>query len=267
MSGGTERPSELGSTYDDHFYADLDAEVRGSAETVVPIVVDLLHPASVLDVGCGRGTWLHVFAQCGVGEILGLDGPHIAAADLEIPPDAFVGRDLTQPFDLGRRFDLVVSLEVAEHLPPHSAAAFVASLVAHAPAVLFSAAVPFQGGAGHVNERWPSYWAELFAAHGFDPVDVVRPAVWADERVAFWYAQNTLLYVARSHAGADLVRERSATVRGPLDLVHPLLHERDHAARRRPSPPPSLRRALRDVRAAALRAVRDRASARGGRSS
>src|SRR4029077_20979056 len=89
----------------------------------------------------------------------------------------------------------VVSLEVAEHLDEAVASEFVASLVTHGAAVLFSAAVPRQGGSGHVNEQWPSYWAARFAHHGYVPIDAVRPAVWTDDRVAYWYAQNMLLYV------------------------------------------------------------------------
>jgi SAM-dependent methyltransferase len=258
VTGGAGPAAGLGSTYDDDFYATLDAQVRGSAAVIVPIVVASLQPASVLDVGCGRGTWLHEFAEHGVGDIVGVDGPHIAAADLEIPVDTFIGRDLTQPFDLGRRFDLAVSLEVAEHLPATIAADFVATLVAHAPAVLFSAAIPFQGGAGHVNERWPSYWAGHFANHGFVALDVVRPAVWHDERVAFWYAQNTVLYVGADHPRLAALRARGEGDARPRDLVHPALHERDHTARRKPSSPPSFRRALRDLRGAGWRALRRR---------
>ena len=258
MSGGTDSSGKLGSTYDADFYADLEA----SAEVIVPIVVGLLAPRSVLDVGCGRGTWLAVFSDRGVGEIVGLDGPHIAATDLEIPSAAFVSHDLLQPFDLGRRFDLAVSLEVGEHLDPGLAPAFVSALVAHAPAVLFSAAIPFQSGAGHVNERWPSYWADLFAAHGFAPFDIVRPAVWGDDQVAFWYAQNTMLYVEESHPAIVGLRERTASAGRPLDVVHPALHERDHTAPKRPAAPPSFRRALRDLRGAAVRAVRDRTPGR-----
>lgn len=262
MSRSTEPDDALGSTYDADFYETLDAEVRGSAEVIVPLVVGLLRPESVLDVGCGRGTWLCVFRDAGVAQIVGVDGPHISAGDLEIPADAFVARDLTQAFDLGRRFDLAVSLEVAEHLPADLAQTFVASLVAHAPAVLFSAAIPFQGGAGHVTERWPSYWADLFAVHGYVPVDIVRPAVWSDEQVAFWYAQNTMLYLDKTHARLDALREHASRAERPLDVVHPALHERDHTAVRRPAPPPSLRRALRDLRGAVVRAARGRAPGR-----
>jgi SAM-dependent methyltransferase len=256
----SESRARLGATYDAKFYESLDARVRDSAATVVPIVVDLLRPASVLDVGCGRGTWLSAFVRCGVTDIVGVDGPHHSPGDLEIPPDTFVGRDLTHPLDLGRRFDLASSLEVAEHLPAEFAAAFVASLVAHAPVVLFSAAIPFQGGADHVNEQWQSYWAALFADHGYVPVDAVRPRVWGDARVAYYYAQNILLYVDAQHPDLGALRANAATGAWPLDVVHPGLLERTRSG---PAAAPSLRRALRDVRGAAWRAVRRRVPPRG----
>jgi SAM-dependent methyltransferase len=254
-------PQALDRTYGAAFYDELEDDVRSSADVIVPIVTGLVRPASVLDVGCGRGTWLATFAANGVTDYVGVDGPHVAAGDLAIPPERFVAHDLSTPVAMGRRFDLVVSLEVAEHLGPALGDAFVASLVAHAPCVLFSAAVPFQGGAGHVNERWPSQWAQAFAAHDYVAVDAIRPAVWADERVAFWYAQNTLLYVERSRL-ADIesrVATPGARSGPPLDLVHPGLHVRDHTRPARPAAPPSLSRVLRDLPGAAYRAVSRRA--------
>jgi len=128
--------------------------------------------------------------------------------------------------------------------------------------VLFSAAIPFQGGAGHVNERWPSYWAGLFARHAFVAIDVVRPHVWNDPTVAFWYAQNTILYVEASHpvvaapAPTSAASPDSPTV--PLDLVHPALHVRDHTTIKPPPPPPSLSRVLRDLPGAVRRAAHNR---------
>ena len=230
----------------------------------MPIVIDLLQPASVLDVGCGEGTWLSEFVRRGVTDVIGIDGPHVSQANLDIPTALFVPQDLSVPFDLGRRFDLVVSLEVAEHLEPTTADAFVAGLVAHGSAVMFSAAIPFQGGAGHVNEQWPSYWAERFAGHGYRAVDAIRPRVWDDPRIAFWYAQNTILYVDESHAHLADARERGSAGAMPLDIVHPRLQIRDHT-RAKPRPqPPSLVRALRDLGPAALQAVRRRVPDRRG---
>jgi SAM-dependent methyltransferase len=247
----------LARKYDDAFYLELDREVRSSAEAIVPIVVDRLNPASVLDVGCGRGTWLHVFAAAGVADIFGVDGPHTSIEDLEIPSDLFLPHNLDEPLDIGRRFDLVTCLEVGEHLDEHAAPTLVSSLVAHAPAVLFSAAIPAQGGAGHVNERWPSYWAELFAARGHRAIDLLRPSVWNDDRVAFWYAQNTVLYLDDTRPDPDGV----GSVEVPMDLVHPQLYLR---AREKPTPaPPSLKRLLRELPGAARRAFSHRLRDRG----
>jgi len=242
----------LARTYDDAFYTDLDNDVRASAEVVVPLVVDRLHPASVLDVGCGRGTWLQVFAGAGVADIFGVDGPHISPSSLEIPTDCFLAHDLDERLDLGRRFDLAVCLEVGEHLDEQIASTLVASLVAHAPAVLFSAAIPGQGGAGHVNERWPSYWAERFRASGYNAIDLVRPLVWNDDRVAFWYAQNTVLYVDASRPNPVGV----APVTAPMDLVHPRLYLRP-THKHKPSPP-SLQHVLRELPGATRRALAKR---------
>jgi SAM-dependent methyltransferase len=139
------------------FRAKTEGSLR-SARTVVPIVMELLKPGSVVDVGCGRGTWLSVFAEHGIADVVGVDGDYVDRRTLLIPPDRFVAHDLTTPLRLHRTFDLVVSLEVAEHLPVACAGEFVASLTSLGSAVLFSAAVPGQGGTHHVNERWQDYW-------------------------------------------------------------------------------------------------------------
>ncbi len=116
--------------YDEDYYDALKEGARDSARVLVPLVLDLVDAESVVDVGCGLGTWLSVFREHGIEELLGIDGPHIDPSLLEIPPERFVTHDLEHPLDLERRFDLVVSLEVAEHLPAGCAETFVSSLVA-----------------------------------------------------------------------------------------------------------------------------------------
>jgi hypothetical protein len=122
-----------------------EAKNARSAERVLEIVFRYYQPASVLDVGCGLGTWLKVAAAIGVRDIHGMDGPWLDLSRLQIDPRCVEMRDLEQGFDLGRRFDLVICLEVAEHLVPSAAEGFIAALTRHAPAVLFSAAIPYQG--------------------------------------------------------------------------------------------------------------------------
>ena len=209
--------------YSAEFFSLQQASARASAEVVVPLVLELTRPTSVVDVGCGTGTWLAVFAEHGIEDVVGIDGAYVDQASLEIPPDRFLAHDLTTPFGLERRFDLVVSLEVAEHLPPSSAAAFVEGLTALGPAVLFSAAIPGQGGTNHVNEQWPSYWAELFRRCDYVHVDCLRLGLWHHEAVARWYAQNMLFYVARDELPRfpALARLHDPSETSPLHLVHP----------------------------------------------
>jgi SAM-dependent methyltransferase len=213
----------VGTPYNRAFYRRHVADSAQSADVIVPIVLEAVRPRQVVDVGCGVGAWLAAFRDRGVDRILGLDGDHVPRDRLMISADDFRSFDLAKPVGLDQRFDLAISLEVAEHLPEASAADFVASLTRLSDIVLFSAAIPGQGGDGHVNEQWQSYWAALFATHGYRPIDCIRPRVWRDPRVQWWYMQNILLYVsADALERAPLLREmQQACAPIPLDLVHP----------------------------------------------
>jgi SAM-dependent methyltransferase len=214
------------SHYDDAFFEVWKEGAVASARSIVPLVMELVRPESVVDVGCGLGAWLNVFEEHGVRDIVGVDGDYVVRERLLIERDAFISRDLEQPLRLNRHFDLVVSLEVAEHLSAEAAPIFVESLVRLAPIVMFSAAIPEQGGAGHRNEQWPEYWAELFLRHDYEAIDCIRPRVWRDDTVEVWYAQNTLLYVAPGEfeRRPKLLERRREESRLPLAVVHPRLY-------------------------------------------
>lgn len=215
--------------YSESFFR-VNAESRQSAETVVPLILELVNARSVVDVGCSIGTWLSVFRAHGVSDVLGIDGDYVPRAQLEIPAEQFHAADLARPLQIGRRFDLAVSLEVAEHLPPSASEVFVASLVDLADLVLFSAAIPRQRGSGHVNERWQSWWAGRFAEHGFLPVDCVRRRIWSDPKVEWWYAQNVILYVSRDHLAGNprLQKEHELMGTDQLSMVHPARYVKWH---------------------------------------
>jgi len=213
--------------YDAGFYANRHANTVGAARIMLSEVFRLCPGIeTVLDVGCGVGTWLSVAQELGAREVFGLEGAWLktANAKLAIAPEAIRSCELTSAWELGRTYDLAISLEVAEHLPPSAAENFVAQLAAAAPRVLFSAAIPNQGGIGHLNERWPSYWAGLFAAQGMAPYDVIRPAVWTQEKVSHFYRQNTLLYLRPAIAASFplLAGRPPEALLGLLDRVHPL---------------------------------------------
>lgn len=185
--------------YDDEFYRNRDNLTRASAKLVLDRLLDIIPPpASAVDLGCGIGVWLSVLKEKGVGQVLGLDGPWVNQAFLAIQPGEFRQQDFTQPLNLGTRFDLSISLEVAEHFPAEFADQFVASLTSLADFVLFSAAPPQQGGVNHVNEQPMEYWLEKFEKQGYVGVDCLRPYLWNDRRIASWYRQNVVLMVKAS---------------------------------------------------------------------
>jgi len=208
------------TNYTEQFYERLRSGVERSATVMVPLALSATNARSVVDVGCGSGTWLRSFQAHGVQDILGIDGGWVR--DLEIDRAAFLEADLTTRVRVDRQFDLAVSLEVGEHLPPESASTLVESLVSLAPVVMFSAAIPEQGGVDHVNEQWPEYWEGYFNSAGYLAVDYMRPRIWERSEVETWYIQNTIFYVDERKLAdyPQLFDTRKAQPR-PLAMVHP----------------------------------------------
>lgn len=184
------------TTYDAKFFDYVNSGAARSAERVLPHLLQHLTISSVLDVGCGQGAWLSVWKKLGVNDIMGIDGDYVSQASLLIPPDSFKPADLAHGFTLGRRFDLVQCLEVAEHLPLSSSAILVDSLVEHGDIVLFSAAPKGQGGDHHINEQDYEFWRRQFARHGYAPFDFLRPLLLGDDQIEPWYRYNPFLYVS-----------------------------------------------------------------------
>lgn len=195
----------------------LSTHTIAGATAALPVLFALGGmPLTLLDVGCGTGTWLRAALDLtgGAIDICGVDGVDLERdRSLMIPASSFVQRDLSYPFDLSRRFDAALCLEVAEHLDEPSAPILVASLVVHADIVFFSAACPGQPGFGHVNCQWPEYWQRMFNRVGYVCSDAVRWNLWDDQRVEPWYRQNLF------RASVDL--RRAGTEPRIARVVHP----------------------------------------------
>jgi SAM-dependent methyltransferase len=204
--------------YTDEFYeCQQDGSIL-SAQVIVPIVLSMFPCRSVVDVGCGVGGWLKEFEAQGVTDYLGLDGEYVPSEKLKIPLAKFRPSDLVTLSDVGRRFDLACSLEVAEHLPESCSKQFVEMLTKAAPVVVFSAAIPGQGGVNHINEQWPSFWADLFRNFNYVALDCLRPRIFFDSNVELWYRQNMLVFCEVSKKPAELDVVTSAY---DLNRVHP----------------------------------------------
>ncbi|SRX55334.1 bifunctional 2-polyprenyl-6-hydroxyphenol methylase/3-demethylubiquinol 3-O-methyltransferase UbiG [Aequorivita sp. CIP111184] len=169
---------------------------------IVPIIYELLKPNSVVDFGCGIGTFLKVFKDLGVDDVLGIDGKWVNKKKLYnyIEPNEFLEYNLEKAIVLKKRFDLVLSLEVAEHLSEDSADIFVKNLVDAGEVILFSAAIPMQGGQNHLNEQWLTYWESKFLKYDYVIHDVLRPIFWDHPKVNWWYKQNMVLITPKNYS-------------------------------------------------------------------
>lgn len=212
--------------YGGDFYKEMEDSNLSSARVVVPLALGYAPAKSVLDIGCGQGLWLKAFLEQGVTDVLGYDGEYVERNKLQIPAEKFVAANLEEPLTLHKKFDLAVSLEVGEHLSDKASRTFVKNLTDAAPVILFSAAIPGQGGVHHINEQWPAYWEERFREVGYVPVDCLRKHLLHDSRVSFFYAQNIMFYVKESLLAEypKLHEEYKSGHNRALAIVHPQLY-------------------------------------------
>lgn len=187
---------------------------------VIPKVREYIDFNSVLDVGCGIGVWLNVIEEkFNIQDYLGIDGDYVLEKDLKIDKNKFQSLDLSQEINLKRKFDLAICLEVAEHLPIDSAKILIKNICKHSDTVLFSAAIPKQGGSGHINEQWPSYWQEIFKSFNYDFYDTIRPEIWHNSSINYVYRQNIFIVANKESEIAQKYQPTSF-----IDFVHPEMY-------------------------------------------
>ena len=124
-----------------------------------------INPASVLDAGCAMGFLVEKLRERGI-EAWGVDISEYAIGEVapSVREYCWVG-SITDPFPM--KYDLIVSIEVLEHLPQEQAESAVANLCIFSDDVLFSSTPYDYKEASHFNVQPVEYWAELFAKEGF----------------------------------------------------------------------------------------------------
>lgn len=206
------------STYNNSFYESRNIETEKSAQHLLKHLFTYYKPNSVIDFGCGVGTWLNVCKGLGVSKIKGFEGPWLDIGHLVIEKENFSHADLTNQIKFDEKFDLAITLEVAEHIKKEKADIFLDNLTSSSDVILFSAALPHQGGVDHVNEQWPTYWIAKFAKRGYKVFDIIRPALWNNSEVKLWYKQNAFLFVKESKHIESLSNHQDNKM---YDIVHP----------------------------------------------
>lgn len=184
------------TVYNDYFYDQQSEGSLRSARWVVPHIVNLYKPNSIADIGGGVGTWCRAFEECGIQAIC-YDGSYVDADKLQCK--SFIALDLCEPLPFPINSDLLLSLEVAEHLPPERAEGFIKDLCSIAPIIVFSAAVPGQGGTNHLNEQPHSFWHGLFKAQGFEVDLKLRARIQTMHEVEPFYRNNIFTYHKVNH--------------------------------------------------------------------
>jgi GT2 family glycosyltransferase len=133
--------------------------------TIAEKIVNEVQPQSVMDVGCAMGFLVEALRERNV-EAFGIDISEFAIGEIgpEIKPFCWVASVL-DPFP--RDYDLMVCIEVLEHLKPEEADRAVSNLCKYSTQVLFSSTPSDFKEATHFNVQPPHYWSEHFARHGF----------------------------------------------------------------------------------------------------
>ena len=205
---------------------------KNAAKLVVPLILSILKEnkviddkPSIVDFGCGPGIWLEAFKKNGC-RVQGYDGGTYKPY-YRIKQDEFMNVNLTEKINFKEKYDLAITLEVAEHIEEKKSYTFLQNITRASDYIVFSAAIPMQLGQGHVNEQWPSYWGERFDELGYACLDIIRPLIWRDEYrcIDFFYQQNMLLFVKKNEKNHDFI---SKNIKPVYDLVHPRQWEKIH---------------------------------------
>ena len=161
---------------------------------------DELKSNSVLDLGCGVGSYLEGFFNAGCRDLLGIE-LNFDKAKKYIVDNIFsfiIEGDATTDLNLNRKFDCVVSFEVGEHIEPDGTEMFIDNLTLYSNRyIILTTASPGQRGTGHINLRNKDFWIKSITVKGFlyrkDLVEKYRIA-WKKFNVEKYILNNLMVF-------------------------------------------------------------------------
>ncbi len=208
--------------YSDDYYSWQSRRSYQSAEVFLKVLFDIYKPKSVADFGCGQGAWLVVCEKMGASMLHGYDGEWIKKEKLYSKNIKFFSVDFESEVIPQGKYDLAISVEVAEHISDKNADAFVNMLTIASDVIVFGAAIKQQGGSNHINEQWQTYWVNKFFSNGYVCFDIFRPKLWHNNNIEWWYRQNTFLFVKKDVIYKIFKSNDLKKYEIPIyDIVHP----------------------------------------------
>lgn len=224
-----------------------------AAQKIAPIISESIGiPKSIVDLGGGAGAFLKAFKELGTKEVVCIDHPSIKTEDLLINQDEFIPCNLNKQLPSPIKSELAISTEFAEHVSQARSKSIVDFLTNCSDIILFSSAIPGQGGIEHINEQRPSFWRNLFQARGYEQVDNIRQKIIFDRSIPFWFRQNLFLYVNQKllEQGKLNIPVQSQFIPPEFEIVHSRILER----------PLTLRELLKELIPTFTRSVKSRFS-------
>ena len=190
------KENEIAAIYNREFFQwSIKSEV-GSSLGFAKIVCKYMKPKSIVDVGCGCGIYLKAFSLLGIKDLLGFDGSE-HAIECSLVPGKIKLHDLRVPLYTKRKFDLCLCMEVAEHIDVAYSEILADALIRLSDRLLFTAALPGQGGRNHVNEQPHDFWTALFQRKGFNFKKELTKRLRQEmkaKKVIWWIPQNLMVF-------------------------------------------------------------------------
>lgn len=186
-------PDEI---YKTQYYAKrIEDPWRSEANQIGIVLMNYFEPESVIDFGCAVGAHLEPFHKNNIA-VQGVEGNKKGIEYAVIPKKYISHHDLRKPFDSNRKYDLAISIEVAEHIPQQFDDVYVNSICASASNIVITAAPPGQGGTHHVNEQPNEYWIDKFERRGFSYRENANKELAAQFEVSnsTWVEENLLIF-------------------------------------------------------------------------